>query len=118
MTGDARDTVLVSAVRTPTGRFNGALRDLDAVTLGATAIAAALDRVDGRLTPDRILMGNVVQAGNGQNPARAAAVRGGVPTTVPGTTLNDVCLASISSVAIAASMIRGQEIDSALVGGF
>jgi acetyl-CoA C-acetyltransferase len=118
MNADPRGVVIVSAARTPTGRFNGALRGLGAVSLGSVAIEAALERVDGRVAPDRILMGNVVQAGNGQNPARAAAVRAGVPATVPGTTLNDVCLASISSVALSSLMIRSGEIDSALVGGF
>ncbi len=68
-------------------------------------------------TPD-YLLGNVVQAGNGQNPARAAAVRGDVDRTVPGITLNDVCLASMSSVALAAPMVRAGEIGAALVGGF
>jgi acetyl-CoA C-acetyltransferase len=112
------DPVIVSAARTPTGRFGGALSGVDAVSLGARAIEAAMSRIDGRIVPERILMGNVVQAGNGQNPARAAAVRGGVPTTVPGITLNDVCLASITSVGLAATMIRHGEITSALVGGF
>lgn len=118
MSGDPRDCVVVSAARTPVGRFNGALKGIDAITLGSVAIGAAIDRIDARVQPDRILMGNVVQAGNGQNPARAAAVRAGVATTVPGTTLNDVCLASITSVAMSALMIRAGEIESALVGGF
>jgi Thiolase, N-terminal domain len=82
------------------GRLGGMLAGVGAVDLGAAAVRATLDRAPD-LRPDYILLGNVVQAGNGQNPARAAAVRGGVDRTVPGITLNDVCLASMSSVALA-----------------
>ncbi|MGH3423107.1 MAG: thiolase family protein [Nocardioidaceae bacterium] len=116
-TGDDRASVLVSAARTPIGRFGGALRHLDAVDLGAAAVAGALDPLDG-LVPDHVFLGNVVQAGNGQNPARVAGVRAGLPTTVPATTVNDVCLASMTATGMAASMIRGGELDSAVVGGF
>lgn len=120
MTGTAgpRDTVLVAAARTPVGRFNGALRGVDARSLGASAVAAAMDRLGQPVVPDRILLANIVQAGNGQNPARAAAVRAGLPTTVPGTTLNDVCLASMTSVSLARLMIGAGEAQAVLVGGF
>jgi acetyl-CoA C-acetyltransferase len=114
---DRRRPVLLAAARTPVGRFSGALRGIDAVDLGAHAIRAALDRV-GSPVPDQIVLGNVVQAGNGQNPARVAAVRAGVPTTVPGMTLNNVCLASLSAAALAATLVRAGELDVALVGGF
>lgn len=114
---DGQAAVLVVAARTPVGKFGGALAGVDAVDLGAAAITAALGRADG-LAPDYVLMGNVVQAGNGQNPARSAATRGGVPTTVPALTLNDVCLASMSAVGWAATQIRADEIGTAVVGGF
>lgn len=115
---DARAPVLVSAARTPVGRFGGALSELSAVDLGARAVRGALDRLPVRVMPQHTFMANVVQAGNGQNPARSAAVRGGVPLTVPATTLNDVCLASLTAVGLAATLIRAGELDCALVGGF
>jgi acetyl-CoA C-acetyltransferase len=65
-----------------------------------------------------VFLGNVVQAGSGQNPARVAGIRGGVPTTVPATTVNDVCLASMTSTGLAATLIAAGEIDCAVVGGF
>jgi acetyl-CoA C-acetyltransferase len=115
---DARTTpVLVGGARTPVGRFRGALSEVPAVELGAHAVRAALDRCPG-LEPDYVAMGNVLQAANGQNPSRRAAILGGVARDVPGITLNDVCLASMSSVAIAAGMIRAQEASCVLVGGF
>ena len=114
---DDRTPVLLSAARTPVGRFSGALRGIDAVDLGAHAIRAALDRA-GNPVPDQVLLGNVVQAGNGQNPARVAGTRGGVPMTVPGITLNNVCLASLSAAGLAATLVRAGELDVALVGGF
>ncbi|WP_031467236.1 acetyl-CoA C-acyltransferase [Sciscionella sediminilitoris] len=112
-----RIPVLLSAARTPIGRFGGALRGEDAVDLGAHAVRAAVSRA-GFPSPDHILMGNVVQAGNGQNPARVAASRGGIATTVPGITLNNVCLASMTAAGMAASMIRSGETETVVVGGF
>lgn len=112
-----RTPVLLAAARTPVGRFGGALRGVDAVDLGAHAVRATLAR-SGDVVPDQTLMGNVVQAGNGQNPARVAATRGGVPTTVPGMTLNNVCLAGMTAAGLAAGMVRGGELDVVLVGGF
>lgn len=116
----ARDTsaVLVSAARTPVGKFGGALSHMSAVQLGSHAVQAALKVFDGALLPDHTFLGNVVQAGNGQNPARAAAIGGGVPTTVPGTTINDVCLGSMSSVGLGVTLIRAGELTTVLVGGF
>jgi len=115
----ARDdtAVLVDGARTPIGRFGRALADVEAVDLGAHAVQETLRRCPG-LDPDHIVMGNVLQAANGQNPARQAAIRGGVRRDVPGTTINDVCLASMSSVALAAGMVREGEADCVLVGGF
>lgn len=114
---DDRTPVLVSAARTPVGRFGGALRSVSSLKLGATAIAGALKPL-GDFVPDYVYMGNVVQAGGGQNPARSAAVGAGLATTVPATTLNDVCLASMTATGLAATLIRIGEINSAVVGGF
>ena len=109
--------VLVNGARTPFGRFRGALSEVPAVELGAHAVRAALARCRG-LRPDYVAMGNVLQAANGQNPGRRAAILGGVARQVPGLTLNDVCLASMSSVALAAAMIRAEEAACVLAGGF
>jgi acetyl-CoA C-acetyltransferase len=109
--------VIAAGARTPIGRFNGALARIDAVSLGASAVRAALDRAPG-CEPDYVAVGNVLQAANGQNPGRRAALEGGVGRTVPGITLNDVCLASMSAVALGASMLRSGEASCVLVGGF
>ena len=117
MSNDDRTPVLVSAARTPIGRFGGALRSVAATDLGAAAVIGALDPL-GDFVPDHVYLGNVVQAGNGQNPARSAAVKASIPTTVPATTLNNVCLASMTATSLAATLIRAGEIDSAVIGGF
>src|SRR3954466_9223574 len=109
--------VLAGGARTPIGRFQGALAGVDAVELGARAVRAALDRCPG-LEPDYVAVGNVLQAANGQNPGRRAALAGGVGRTVPGITLNDVCLASLSAVALGAAMLREGEAEAVLAGGF
>ena len=114
--GDATP-VLAGGARTPIGRFQGALSGVDAVALGAHAVRAALDRCPG-LEPDYAAVGNVLQAANGQNPGRRAALEGGVRREVPGITLNDVCLASLSAVALAAAMLREGEAECVLAGGF
>jgi acetyl-CoA C-acetyltransferase len=109
--------VLVDGARAPIGRFQGALAGIPAVELGAHAVRATLARCPG-LVPDYAILGNVLQAANGQNPGRQAALRGGVPRDVPGITLNDVCLSSMTAVALAATMVREREADCVLVGGF
>jgi len=109
--------VLVAGARTPIGRFRGGLAERSGVELGAAAVRAALDRTPG-LEPDYVVLGNVLQAAGGQNPGRRAALAGGVARDVPGITVNDVCLASLSAVALAASMIREGEATCAVVGGF
>src|SRR5919197_1492869 len=115
---DPRTTpVLVHGARTPVGRVRGALAAVPAVELGAQAVRAALARCPG-LRPGYVAMGNVLQAANGQNPGRRAAILGGVSRQVPGITLNDVCLARMSSVALAAAMIRTGEATCVLAGGF
>src|SRR4051794_16067153 len=110
------EVVIAGGARTPIGRFNGALAKVDAVDLGAHAVGAALERTG--LEPDYVAVGNVLQAANGQNPGRRAALQGGVARTVPGITLNDVCLASMSALGLAAALIRGGEASAVLVGGF
>lgn len=117
MSNESRKPVLVSAARTPVGKFNGALKKIDPLDLGGAAVAEAMRSV-GDVIPDHVIMANVIQAGNGQNPARSAGLRGGLPTTVPAITLNNVCLASMFAAGMAATMIRTGEMDSAIVGGF
>jgi len=114
----ARAAVLVSAARTPVGKFGGGLAGLSALDLGGLAVAGALAGLDPAVPADHVFLGNVVQAGSGQNPARVAGIRGGVPTTVPATTVNDVCLASMTSTGLAATLIAAGEIECAVVGGF
>lgn len=111
-------SVIVSAVRTPVGKFGSALRSCSAVDLGAVAVAESLRRA--RVEPgtvDYVLMGQVLQAGAGQIPARQAAIAGGVPRHVPAMTLNKVCLSSLSAVALADQLVRLGEIDVAVAGG-
>jgi acetyl-CoA C-acetyltransferase len=114
---DDASPVLVAGARTPIGRFRGALSDRSGVELGAAAVRAALERAPG-LEPDYVVLGNVLQAAGGQNPGRRAALAGGVARHVPGITVNDVCLASLSAVALAAGMLRQEEATCVLVGGF
>ena len=109
--------VLVAGARTPIGRFRGALAARSGVELGAAAVRAALDRAPG-LEPDYVVLGNVLQAAGGQNPGRRAALAGGIQREVPGITVNDVCLASLSAVGLAAGMLREAEATCVLVGGF
>jgi acetyl-CoA C-acetyltransferase len=111
-------SVIVAAVRTPVGRFGSALRAHSAVDLGAVAIAEAVARAG--MSPaevDYVLMGQVLQAGTGQNPARQAAIAAGIPRQVPAITLNKVCLSSLTAVALADQLIRAGEIEVAVAGG-
>ena len=86
------ESVIVSAVRTPTGKFLGALKALTAPELGALAVAEAVRRAGvNPAMVDECIMGNVVSAGIGQNPARQAALKGGLPDHVPALTINKVC---------------------------
>ena len=87
-----RDSVIVSAVRTPTGKFLGALKGFTAPQLGALVVAEAVRRagIDPQIV-DECIMGNVVTAGEGQNPARQAALHGGLPDHVAALTINKVC---------------------------
>ncbi len=111
-------TVIVGMARTPVAKFGGALKPLRAVELGGHAIAAALERsgVDPAQI-DEVQFGQVLQAGEGQITARQAAVRGGVPMTVPSTTINKVCLSGSAAIAMADRAIRLGEASFAVAGG-
>jgi acetyl-CoA C-acetyltransferase len=114
----ARRSVIVAAVRTPFGRVGGGLARFEATELGAIAIRAALDRagLDGREV-EYVIMGQVLQAGAGQAPARQAAVGAGLPKEIPADTINKVCASSIRAVEIADSMIRAGDVDVVVTGG-
>jgi acetyl-CoA acetyltransferases len=112
------DVVIVSAVRTAIGSFNGSLLPVPAVDLGSIVIGEALKRagVDASV-PDEVLFGNVLQAGLGQNPARQAAVKAGIPVTTPAMTLNKVCGSGLRAVSLAAQAIRAGDAQCILAGG-
>ncbi|MCZ2829556.1 acetyl-CoA C-acetyltransferase [Modestobacter sp. VKM Ac-2986] len=111
-------SVIVGGARTPMGRLLGAFADLSAADLGGVAIKAALERagVTGDQV-DYVIMGQVLQAGAGQNPARPAAVAGGIPMSVPSFTLNKVCLSGLDAIALADQLIRAGEFDVVVAGG-
>src|SRR6266550_3081808 len=113
-----RDSVIVSAVRTPTGKFLGALKSFTATELGALVVAEAVRRaaIDPGIV-DECIMGNVVSAGLGQNPARQAALNGGLPDRVAALTINKVCGSGLKAVMIADQAIRVGDIDVAVAGG-
>jgi acetyl-CoA C-acetyltransferase len=113
-----REAVLVSAVRTPTGKFLGALKDLTAPQLGALVVAEAVRRagIDPAIV-DECIMGNVVGAGLGQNPARQAALRGGLSDHVAALTINKVCGSGLKAVMLAHQAIATGDIDVAVAGG-
>tara|TARA_B100000678_G_scaffold167005_1_gene139482 strand:- start:75 stop:1253 length:1179 start_codon:yes stop_codon:yes gene_type:complete len=112
------EVVIVSAARTPIGSFLGSLSDIPATKLGSIAIKGALDRIN--LKPElveEVLMGNVVQAGNGQAPARQAALGAGIPSSVPCTTINKVCASGMKSVMQAAQSIMLGDASIIVAGG-
>lgn len=113
-----REVVIVSAVRTALGSFGGTLKDVQAAELGALVIKEALNRagVNGNQV-DEVLMGNVVQAGLGQNVARQAAVKAGLPVEVPAMTINKVCGSGLRTVSLAAQMIKAGDADIIVAGG-
>lgn len=114
----SKEVVIVSAARTPIGSFLGALSTIPAPKLGAIAIKGALDKIN--LKPelvDEVLMGNVVQAGTGQAPARQAAIYAGIPDTVPCTTVNKVCSSGMKAVMQAAQSIALGDTEIVVAGG-
>jgi acetyl-CoA C-acetyltransferase len=111
-------SVIVAAVRTPFGRLGGGLARIAATELGATAIRAALER--SGIAPEEVgyvVMGQVLQAGAGQAPARQAAIGAGIPKDVPADTINKVCASSVRAIEIADLMIRGGEHEVVVTGG-
>ena len=113
-----KDVVIVSAVRTPIGSFLGSLSTVPAPRLGAAAIKGALDKIN--LKPelvDEVIMGNVVQAGTGQAPARQAAIYAGLPNTIPCTTVNKVCASGMKAVMQAAQAIQLGDAEIVVAGG-
>ena len=114
----SKDVVIVSAVRTPIGSFLGSLSNVSAVDLGAIAISGALNKIN--LSPksvDEVIFGNVVQAGLGQAPARQSAIKAGIPSSVPSTTINKVCSSGMKSVMLAAQSISLGINDVVVAGG-
>lgn len=116
--GDKRETVIVSAVRTPFGRLGGSLKDFPAADLGAICIREALKRagIEGK-DVEYVLMGMVVQAGAGQVPSRQAAIKAGIPYEVPSDTINKVCISSMRTVSMGDQMIRAGDVEIVVAGG-
>ncbi len=113
-----KEVVIVSAVRTPIGRFMGALSQIAAPELGAIAIKGALERIN--LDPTQVgevIMGHVLQAGTGQAPARQAAIKAGIPNTVPCTTVNKVCASGMKTIMQAAQSIAIGDHEIVIAGG-
>lgn len=113
------DIVIVSAVRTPIGKFQGALSDLSATDLGAIVVREAVKRagITDLNHVNECIMGNVLQAGLGQNPARQAAIKGGLPPQVGAMTINKVCGSGLKSVALAAQAIQTGNAEVVVAGG-
>lgn len=112
------DAVILSGARTPVGRLLGALKSFSAVQLGVIAARAAIERAGiDSASIDEVIMGNVVQSGNGQNPARQVAINAGIPNTVGALTINKVCGSGLKAVMLAGNGIKLGEIDVAVAGG-
>ena len=113
-----KEVVIVSAVRTAVGKFNGGLSSLSAQEMGSLIIKAALERahVEGNMI-DEVILGNVLQAGLGQNPARQASVKSGIPIEVPSFTINKVCGSGLKAVNLAAQSIKAGDAEIILAGG-
>ena len=112
------DIVIVSAARTAVGKFSGSLAKVPASQLGATVIAEVLKRAKleaGQI--NEVIMGQVLQAGAGQNPARQASIHGGLPNTVPAMTINKLCGSGLKAVALAAQAIRDGDSEIVIAGG-
>jgi acetyl-CoA C-acetyltransferase len=118
MSNNGNEPVILSAVRTPIGNFQGALSSLKAPQLGAVAVKSALERagVPGEKI-DEVIMGHVVQAGAGQAPARQAAIGAGLPDGTPSMAVNKVCGSGLKAVMIASSMIKAGDAEVLIAGG-
>ncbi len=111
-------SVIVAGARTPIGRLLGGLKDLRASDLGGVAIKGALEKAG--VTADQVdylIMGQVILAGAGQNPARAAGIAAGLPATIPSITINKVCLSGLNAIAMADQLIRAGEVEIVVAGG-
>jgi acetyl-CoA C-acetyltransferase len=119
MSQNDREAVILSAARTPSGRFQGSLSGIPAPRLGAIVVKAAVERagVGDPTLIDEVIMGNVVSAGLGQNPARQAAIYAGLPESVGATTVNKVCGSGLKSVMLAAQAVRAGDGDLYIAGG-
>lgn len=114
-----KDVVIVSAVRTAIGTFGGSLKDIPATDLGALVIKEAINRAGVKPEDvDEVIMGNVLQAGLGQNPARQASVKAGIPHEVSSMTINKVCGSGLRAVALASQMIKSGDNNIVVAGGF
>ena len=112
------DAVIASAVRTPVGSFGGQFKDVSATDLGVHAVRAALERAGiGGEQVDEVVLGCVLQAGLGQNPARQVAIGAGIPKEVPATTINMLCGSGLKAAAIAAQMVRAGDAEVVVAGG-
>ena len=114
-----QEVVIVSAVRTAIGTFQGALKDIPSTTLGSIVIKEALHRInlDGNLV-DEVIMGNVLAAGAGQNPARQASIQAGIPHAIPAMTINKVCGSGLKAVHLAMQAIVAGDAEIVVAGGF
>ncbi|AYD40198.1 acetyl-CoA C-acetyltransferase [Clostridium fermenticellae] len=113
-----KEVVIASAVRTAIGKFGGTLKDVSAVDMGAAVIKEALKRANvNSENVDEVIMGNVLQAGLGQNPARQALIKAGIPEEVPGFTINKVCGSGLRAVSLAAQLIKTGDEDIIVAGG-
>src|SRR5207245_4795548 len=111
-------SMILAGARTPIAKFGGAFKEVPAVSLGAHAIRAALERagVEGK-DVDYVIMGQVLQAGAGQITARQAAIEAGIPQEVPALTINKVCLSGLNAIALADQLIRAGEVEVVVAGG-
>jgi acetyl-CoA C-acetyltransferase len=115
---DARRPVLVAGARTPIGKYQGALSGLSATRLGAIAVKAAIERAGvAAADVEEVILGNVLQAGLGQNPARAASLWAGIPDSVPSVTINKVCGSALKAVMLAAQAIKAGDRQLVVAGG-
>src|SRR3989441_8875911 len=115
---EIRETVIISAARTPVGKFQGSLKSFSATDLGAIVVREAVKRAG--VNPedvDEVIMGCVIQAGLGQNPARQAALRGGLPDTVSAVTVNKVCGSGLKAIMMAAQGVQLGDTEIVVAGG-
>lgn len=113
-----KDVVIASIVRTPVGTFGGALKDVSAVDLGVVAVKEAIQRAN--ITPqqvENVILGNVLQAALGQNPARQVLIYSGIPQEVPAMTINKVCGSGLRAISLAAQIIKAGDADIIVAGG-